>query len=555
MEIDTDPSYSVADDLIVARSTSILAVSEDLAYLESLSIELSKKGYLVTAVGSFSEAKRKLGEGMANILIIDMYISDDDPFELISPTEIASRGIEVLGLCYFDDTDKILEIQERGFTGMLPKHVGNLTTIESIIRSAAKRLYATRDSLIRRRELESAMDVALVLSMQEYTFAEKLDKCLGILLDHFGAERGSIFLLDSKLGELEIVANSRKDLVGERVSLDEVSVATWVAKNGKKLNVDDITKLKEFDFSKSEGYKKNSFLAYPIVSYKKSLGVFNITDKRSGSFTEADELALSRFLDRIAVTIDAARLAEEVKAEGSKLATANVELKKLEELKNSLVSMLVHDLKGPIGEIMANLSLLQGADLKDYEKETLVIAEAGTNNLHGMVLDILDVNKMEEGKFHVVESVFDLKKIAEEKIAQMDALLKLDGKVMDIIEKGSSFLGKGDEQIIKRVLANLVTNAVNYTAEDGKISIILEELPDKLKIGVQDEGPGVPEDYKEIIFQKFGTVEGDSKRNKYSTGLGLTFCKMAMDAHEGEIWVEDGAYGGSIFYFTLKKME
>jgi len=541
----------------ITKSTRILIVSEDNEFNDSSSAFLSKFGYTVGVAGDIETVKACFKEGAPsiNILLVDLYISFDDPLEVMSYVRREMPGVEIVAVCYPDDTGKIMESQVKGkVNGILPKSAGIPEMFEDMIGALASKTFSGTDESARLRELESAMEVAHVLSAPSLDLQQKLDICLGIVLKHFEAGRGSILIVDEKADELEIVANSRRELVGVRVPLNDISVVSWVARNKRPLNVGDLSNVEEFDFQKSSEYKRDPFLSFPIISEDKLLGVFNITDKESGLFKREDEVALGSFLDRIAVTMDNALLVDSVRLEREKLRIANKELKKLEELKNNLVSMLVHDLKGPIGEVMANLSLLEEAELKDFEKDTLLIARAGIDNLQGMVMDILDVNRMEEGKFHLNYSSIDMRDIAKKKIEMMDGLMKMDNKRIVMQETGSNFIAKLDASIISRVLANLVTNANNYTPDGGKITIRVEDIgPNKIRVGVQDEGPGVPEEFKEIIFMKFGQVKGDQRRSKYSTGLGLTFCKMAMDAHGGEIWVEDAPEIGSIFYFTLNR--
>ena len=540
----------------VSPSTNILIVSEDLPFYDSTASFLSNLGYSVEVAKDVEEIKSSFKiTGTPTIVLVDLYISFEDPFEVMVFARRETPSVEIVAVCYPDDVGKIMESQTKGkVSGIIPKSASIYEMIGEMIANLANKTSSEPDESERLRELENAMEVAHVLSAPSLDLKQKLEICLGIVLKHFGAGRGSILIVDKAANELEIVANSRSELVGVRVPLDDISVVSWVARNKRPLNVGDLSKVEEFDFQKSSEYKRDPFLSFPIISEEKLLGVFNITDKESGVFERGDEVALASFLDRIAVTMDNALLVESLSAEREKLRVVNEELKKLEELKNNLVSMLVHDLKGPIGEVMANLSLLEEAELKDFENDTLMIARAGIDNLQGMVMDILDVNRMEEGKFHLTYSEVDVREIAKKKIEMMDGLLKMDNKKVEMVESGNNFRAKIDESIVSRVLANLVTNANNYTPDGGKIRIRVEDIgPNKIRVGVQDEGPGVPEEFKEIIFMKFGQVKGDQRRSKYSTGLGLTFCKMAMDAHGGEIWVEDAPEVGSIFYFTLNR--
>jgi signal transduction histidine kinase len=103
--------------------------------------------------------------------------------------------------------------------------------------------------------------------------------------------------------------------------------------------------------------------------------------------------------------------------------------------------------------------------------------------------------------------------------------------------------------MIRRVLINLVENAVKYTPSDGAITIKVSAGDDEIRIGVSDTGPGIDVLDQKRIFEKFARVE--RKGRSKGLGLGLAFCRLAVEAHGGKIWVESGPEQGSVFYFTL----
>ena len=112
----------------------------------------------------------------------------------------------------------------------------------------------------------------------------------------------------------------------------------------------------------------------------------------------------------------------------------------------------------------------------------------------------------------------------------------------DITVEGSA-TADFDPELIERLVANLVSNALKYSPEEGAVSVRVSN-GSRARIEVRDQGPGVPEQYQEMIFEKFGQVES---RQRSGTGLGLTFCKMAVESHGGRIWVESEEGKGSNF--------
>ncbi len=161
----------------------------------------------------------------------------------------------------------------------------------------------------RLREAERAMNIAAVLASPDGTLDQKLNLCLALVLQQFDAERGSIMLIDREARELVVRASIPTRVLGYRQPLDGNSIAARVVRQGEVMNCETTAKCGEVS-SFTKDYKKEAFIAYPIACKEGILGVFNITDKKTGSFTGKDEEALGRFIDRIAATIENAELHE-----------------------------------------------------------------------------------------------------------------------------------------------------------------------------------------------------------------------------------------------------
>jgi signal transduction histidine kinase len=105
---------------------------------------------------------------------------------------------------------------------------------------------------------------------------------------------------------------------------------------------------------------------------------------------------------------------------------------------------------------------------------------------------------------------------------------------------------------MQRVIGNLISNAIKHTPRDGRIVVKAKAGPKNgLTIAVEDNGEGIPQEYLETIFEKFSQVKGQGYRNTHNVGLGLTFCKIAVETHRGRIWVESKIDQGSTFYIWL----
>ena len=231
-------------------------------------------------------------------------------------------------------------------------------------------------------------------------------------------------------------------------------------------------------------------------------------------------------------------------------------LQELEALRDNLTHMIVHDMRSPLTGMMGFLQLLQmsaKAKLDETEMEDLERALGTTRSLAEMINGLLDVSRLESGEMPLDRSSCDLSTLASEAIESLGALV------------GQSHVGfkappepvsaSCDPDVIRRVIANLVGNAVKFTPQDGEVQVPVERIGAQARVAVADTGRGIPPEYHEKIFEKFGQVEARQQNRKYSTGLGLTFCKLAVEAHGGEIGVESEVGQGSTFWFVLSAVQ
>jgi len=228
-------------------------------------------------------------------------------------------------------------------------------------------------------------------------------------------------------------------------------------------------------------------------------------------------------------------------------------LKELEKLKDNLIHMIVHDFNNPLTAVSGNLQLLQLSpeSLTDTQKEDVERALVSCNCLQRMAKDLLDVNRMEEGHIALHLEKIDLGALAKEAALEMKVIALWEKKELlcEIAENMPAALA--DKELIARVIINLISNAIKFTREGARIMVNagydLQE--NKLYVQVKDSGMGIAPQYLGRLFDKFMQIE--QKEAKHGYGLGLTFCKMAVEAHGGTIKVESQEGKGSTFVFTL----
>lgn len=239
------------------------------------------------------------------------------------------------------------------------------------------------------------------------------------------------------------------------------------------------------------------------------------------------------------------------KAMYDQLQRSFVELQELEGLRDGLTHMLVHDMRTPLTAIKGYASLLAtnfGAGLTDQQRSFAEKMVVQSNRLVEMVSAILDVSRLESNQLPLNLTKIDLCLLL---LTQSEPFSGMPDHSLRLELPDSLFI-TCDQDLIGRVLMNLLTNAFKYTPPKGVVTLALSGDDKTVTVAVIDQGPGVPLDSREKIFEKFGVVEGETHRRPYSSGLGLTFCQLVVQKHGGEIGVDDGRDGvGSRFWFTL----
>lgn len=229
-------------------------------------------------------------------------------------------------------------------------------------------------------------------------------------------------------------------------------------------------------------------------------------------------------------------------------------LKELEKMKNNLMHMIVHDLNNPLTAISVRLEILREEskeNLTEEQKSDLDTALMASEDLRRMISNLLDINKMEEGRIDLHYEKFDLNALAEEVVNQMRPLAIYENRTLSLETPNRMPEASADRELVKRVITNLVSNAIKFTSPGDKIGVKAgyNEEEKNFYVRVKDSGKPISEKHIARIFDKFIHIESD--RPKTGRGLGLTFCKMAIEAHGGKIWAESKPGEGNLFIFTL----
>ncbi len=220
-------------------------------------------------------------------------------------------------------------------------------------------------------------------------------------------------------------------------------------------------------------------------------------------------------------------------------------LMRLQLERERLVAFIVHDLKNPVSAMDLHAQvLLREPSLSESTHESLAQIRTGARQLNRMILNILDVSKAGEGKLTARRAVVDLRALVAAVIAELE--MHAHARNVKIREALEVPVVHGDEDLLHRMLVNLVENATRHAPHGGEVTVTAVPRAGGSEIRVADDGEGVPLQMRERIFEAFVQAEVDGRPPaKGGRGLGLTFCKAAAMAHGGRIWVEDAAPGAA----------
>ena len=340
----------------------------------------------------------------------------------------------------------------------------------------------------------------------------------------------------------------------------------------------DFTKVSIEEFIKPS-YENQNF-DIKLLNFDKLMAPIQVKDKTYGMlliyrnklFLKEDVVCFQSIVHQISSALQAIILYDEIK-------NTNVELKKLERIKSEFVSIVSHELRTPLTPINNSLEIVLSENITDTARNFTNMAKRNVKRLSGIIEDLLDLSRIETGKFdfkyekYNIKTSFDIiQKTFEEQAKEKGIIFEteLNSNLPDIY---------ADSRKIEQILTNLTTNAIKFTPNGGSVKISAQTINaknlnkdtlinpvcdfsgDYLKISVKDTGIGIKEEDIHKIFDKFSQIENSLTRNAGGVGLGLTITKHFTDAHLGGIWVNSTENEGSDFnvifpvYSDLKAFE
>ena len=342
-----------------------------------------------------------------------------------------------------------------------------------------------------------------------------------------------------RLGQVAIVKGSFKSptILGyQRLGsvLGEMAVLEGVHHSATVVAIDDV-RMMEID--------RDDFLRF----IEKNPGINqHILSSLSARLREADK-------DRQQDTRQLRRLQAQI----DELTSQKEHLINMQRTRADMSDLIIHDLRNPLNLMHGAIQMLEMMMPKEVlleNQELIDIGAAASDRMQRLIDSLLDTSRMETGDIDLQYDTVDVRLLIQDIHTQMSLAMQKRGieSVIDIPDKLPTVCA--DEAKISRTIANLMDNALKFMPSGGKLYIMVVSqtavTTPHLLISITDTGPGIPEEARAHIFDRFAQVDG--KHKQYGFGLGLAFCRLAVEAHNGRIWVEEGFDGiGSRFNFTL----
>ncbi len=241
----------------------------------------------------------------------------------------------------------------------------------------------------------------------------------------------------------------------------------------------------------------------------------------------------------------------ELRRQRRELQEALRQLQKLEQLRENLTHMIVHDMRSPLTGVVGSFEIiaLEQDTLTLTQKELLAIGQNSCRDLTGMVDLLLDVSRLEAGQMPLNRVSCDILEIARGAVDSVTVQAREKSLILSVA--GDATKGVVDSDIIRRVIANLLGNAIRFSPKGATIAVDVSAVEDSVCVKVADQGAGIPAENHQRIFEKFYQADTSVGTKRASSGLGLAFCKLAVEAHGGKIGVESAPDQGSTFWFNL----
>lgn len=372
--------------------------------------------------------------------------------------------------------------------------------------------------------------------------------CVIYLTDPLGHYLRQVAAIGAKNPEGDDILNSLRIRVGD-------GVTGKVAQTGRAIIIDDLSLepsyIPDLEPALSE-------ICVPMMIDEKVVGVIDSEEARAGVFTARHLDVLSTIAAMASGKLKLIREAEqaqlrnrELERTRGRLERARQQAESANRVKNAFLGTLSHELRTPMNGVIGMGELLLHTDLNENQENFVTVLLASAKSLTGLVDDLLDISMIEAGEMRLSLGSLNLVSMAGSMVSAFEAT-EIAQRVTLNLDYDAGLDGNwfGDEKRIRQVLSNLVNNAVKFT-DEGEVTVSMRDQGAKVRFEVRDNGPGIPEDKLQAIFDRFQQVEEHESRRHGGVGIGLNICRQLVTAMRGSIGVESELGNGATFWFEI----
>lgn len=414
--------------------------------------------------------------------------------------------------------------------------------VDRVTRDAGQ-LRTERERLIAGLERRIAEDAALAVAMRVVATVDAPDEVIPRVLQAtrvaIGFDRATVFVADQERGEYRVLYRFAEgdDVLPPRAPLGRGLVAAALAADHPIL-VHNI--LEEPRYEPRPGEPARSVILVPLRVRGRPIAVFTLSRGLPAAFTEEDLRLSSAVAALIAQTLENQRLFAE--------ASEAQALRETDRLKNEFLAAVSHELRTPLTVVLGALELLgkQGGAVSDAGRRLVAQAERHAQRLTRSVSELLEIAQLQDAKVQLEREFVECDALLVDVASAHEPLAETRSQRL-VVEGEPVPRAYVDRNRLQQVLGNLVSNAVRYSPEGATIGLAVCLRDKELVFSVTDQGPGIPPEERERVFDKFVRLRRD-RNVPGGTGLGLAIAKSLVELHGGRIWVEDGPRGARFLF-------
>ncbi len=536
---------------------TILLVDDDRLIQEKVGDVLKAEGYTLVTRSSGAEIFDVLQSQELDLVLLDLILPDGSGVDFLSFIAQKDPDLPVIIVTGYASLTTAMEAIKKGAYDYLQKPV-----IPEILLAAVRRAVEKRTT----NKQAAALMVDLSQKIHEVLIRDQIGEIIASRLDSpyvlrsladatrsaLMCEGCCLFLLEEATGNLrvEVTVGEKTSALTSLVLRPSQGIVGWVMEAGEPAVVNDVAVDPRFfpGIDQVTGFTTRSLLAAPLTVKGRRIGVIEaVNSRRAEGFTPNDLRLLTSLGRKAAIAIENARLYHQVQQQLQ-------DLVKLQETKENLTQLIVHDLKSPLTSVTLFLETLHSKPeivQEGFVASYLQEAERSCSLMTNLITDLLDIGKMEEGKLPLRREVCDVPELVKECVEGLRLWAETKNIILTAEKVSESLPVSLDRRLTARVITNLLTNALDHTPEKGRVSTRVSREGAGVRLEVSDTGEGIPAEFQEKIFEKFGQVELRMHGIRGRSGLGLTFCKMAVEAHGGHIGLTSTPGSGSTFFVVL----